>query len=125
VVVSLFSLLALTLAAVGLYGVMAYMVSQRTREIGVRMALGARPAQIVGSMLQSAGVLAGAGAAMGIAVAAGAYRMLGALLYGVSSFDAGAYLTAIGVLLAVALVATPIPSRRALSIDPTRELKES
>lgn len=62
---------------------------------------------------------------MGIAVAAGAYRMLGALLYGVSSFDAGAYLTAIGVLLAVALVATPIPSRRALSIDPTRELKES
>jgi ABC-type antimicrobial peptide transport system permease subunit len=89
------------------------------------MALGARPAQIVGSMLQSAGVLAGAGAAMGIAVAAGAYRMLGALLYGVSSFDAGAYLTAIGVLLAVALVATPIPSRRALSIDPTRELKES
>lgn len=125
VAVSLFSLLALTLAAVGLYGVMAYMVSQRTREIGVRVALGARPAQIAGFMLRSAGVLAGAGAAMGIAVAAGAYRMLGTLLYGVSSFDAGAYVTAIGVLLAVALVATLIPSRRALSIDPTRALRES
>jgi len=125
VVVSLFSLLALTLAAVGLYGVMAYMVSERTREIGVRVALGARPAQIVGSMLHSAGVLAGAGAAMGIAVATGAYRMLGALFYGVSSFDAGTYLTAIGMLLAVALVATLIPCRRALSIDPTRALRES
>jgi predicted permease len=125
VVVSLFSILALALAAVGLYGVMAYMVSQRTREIGVRVALGARPAQIVGSMLHSAGVLAGAGTAMGIAVAAGAYRMLGALLYGVSSFDAGTYLTAIGVLLVVALVAALIPSRRAVSIDPTRALRES
>ena len=62
---------------------------------------------------------------MGIAVAAGAYRMLGALLYGVSSFDTGTYLTAIGVLLAVALVATLVPSRRALSIDPTRALRES
>jgi predicted permease len=124
-VVSLFSLLALTLAAIGLYGVMAYMVSQRTRDIGVRMALGARPAQIVGSLLRSAGVLAGAGAALGTALAAGAYRMLGALLYGVGSFDAGTYLTAIGVLLAVALVATLIPSRRALSIDPTQALRES
>ena len=125
VLVSLFSSLALALAAVGLYGVMAYMVSQRTREIGVRVALGARPAQIVGSMLHSAGVLAGAGAAMGTAAAAAAYRMLGALLYGVNSFDAGTYLTAIGVLLAVALVATLIPSRRALSIDPRRALRES
>ncbi|HKE28337.1 MAG TPA: ABC transporter permease [Bryobacteraceae bacterium] len=125
IVVSLFSLLALTLAAIGLYGVMAYMVSQRTREIGVRVALGARPVQIVGSMLQSAGVLAGAGIAIGIALAAGAFQMLGALLYGVNSFDAGTYLTAIGVLLGVALAATLIPSRRALSIDPMRALRES
>jgi len=124
-VVGLFSLLALTLAAVGLYGVVAYMVSQRTREIGVRVALGARPAQIAGSMLHSAAVLAGAGAAIGTAAAAGAYRMLGALLYGVNSFDAGTYLTAIGVLLAVALSAALIPSWRALSIDPTRALRES
>jgi len=124
-VVGLFSLLALTLAAVGLYGVMAYMVSQRTREIGVRVALGARPAQIAGSMLHSAAVLAGAGAAIGTAAAAGAYRMLGALFYGVNSFDAVTYLTAIGVLLAVALSAALIPSWRALSIDPTRALRES
>jgi ABC-type antimicrobial peptide transport system permease subunit len=101
------------------------MVSQRTREIGVRVALGARPAQILGSMLQSAGVLAGAGIAIGIALAAGAFRMLSALLYGVGSFDAGTYLTAIGVLLAVALAATLIPSRRALSINPMRALRES
>lgn len=125
VVVSLFSLLALTLAAIGLYGVMTYMVSQRTREIGVRVALGARPSQILGSLLGSAGVLAGAGACIGIAVAAGAYRMFGALLYGISPFDAGAYLTAIAVLLVVALVATVIPGRRALSIDPTQALRES
>jgi predicted permease len=124
-VVSLFSLLAIVLAAIGLYGVMAYMVSQRTREIGVRVALGARPSQIVGSLLRSAGVLAGAGIAIGIALAALAHRMVSTLLYGVRSFDAGAYLAAIGVLLAVALVATLIPVRRALSIDPTQALRES
>jgi ABC-type antimicrobial peptide transport system permease subunit len=101
------------------------MVSQRTREIGIRMALGARPVEIVGSMLGSAGVLAGAGAIGGIALAAAAFRMLSALLYGVRSFDPGTYLMAIGVLLAVALLATLIPSRRATSIDPTRALRES
>ena len=125
VLVSLFSLMALTLAAIGLYGVMAYMVSQRTREIGIRLALGARPVEIVGEMLRSAGLLAGAGAIAGIALAGAAFRMLSALLYGVQSFDTGTYLTAIGVLLVVALLATLIPTKRATSIDPTTALRDS
>jgi len=125
VVVSLFSLLALTLAAIGLYGVMAYMVSQRTREIGIRVALGARPVEIVGSILRSAGVLAGVGASAGMAIAALGWRMMSALLYGVRFFDLATYFTATGVLLAVALLATLIPVRRATSIDPTQALRES
>jgi predicted permease len=122
--VSLFSMMALTLAAIGLYGVMAYMVSQRTREIGIRVALGARPGQIVGEIMRSGGVLALAGAAVGIALAAAASRMLSTLLYGVRPSDITSYLSATAVLLGVALLACLIPGRRATSIDPTQALRE-
>ena len=124
-VVSLFSLLALTLAAIGLYGVMAYMVSQRTREIGIRVALGAQRVEIVSAMLRSAGVLAGVGTAAGIAIAAIGLRMMSALLYGVRFFDPAAYFSGTGLLLVVALLATLVPVRRATSIDPTQALRES
>jgi ABC-type antimicrobial peptide transport system permease subunit len=124
-VVSLFSLLALTLAAIGLYGVMAYMVVQRTREIGIRVALGARPVEIVSFILRSAGVLAGVGATAGMAIAAAGLRMTSALLYGVRFFDPATYFGAIGVLVGVALMATLIPVRRATSIDPIQALRES
>lgn len=122
--VSLFSMLALTLAAIGLYGVMAYMVSQRTREIGIRMALGARPGQILGEILRSGSVLTGAGALAGIALAALTSRLLTTLLYGVRPTDVTTYLSAVGLLVAVGLLACLIPGRRATSIDPTQALRE-
>ena len=120
VIVSLFSVLALTLAAIGLYGVMAYMVSQRTREIGIRIAIGARPLEIVESILRSASVLAGVGGIAGMAIAALGSRMFSALLYGVGSFDPATYFSAIGVFFAVALLATIIPELKAHSQERTR-----
>jgi len=121
---SLFSMMALTLAAIGLYGVMAYMVAQRTREFGIRVALGARPGQIVGEIVRSGGALAVAGAAAGIALAAAASRMVSTLLYGIGPSDMTTYLSATGGLFGVALLACLIPSKRATSIDPTAALRE-
>src|SRR5262249_29254000 len=122
--IGLFSMMALTLAAIGLYGVMAYMVSQRTREIGIRVALGARPREIVGEILRSGASLAGAGAVVGIALAAAGSRLVGSLLYGVGASDVVAYAGAVGVLFVVALVACALPSKRATSIDPIEALRE-
>jgi predicted lysophospholipase L1 biosynthesis ABC-type transport system permease subunit len=124
VLVSLFSAMALTLAAVGLYGVTAYMVSQRTKEIGVRVALGARPGQILSEILRAGGKLTIAGAVVGLVLAALASRLVGTLLYGIHSFDTATYLAAAGVLIAVALLACLIPGRRATAIDPVRALRE-
>jgi putative ABC transport system permease protein len=124
VLVGLFSAMALTLAAVGLYGVTAYTVSQRTREIGVRVALGARPGQIVSDILASGGRLAAAGAASGVLLSAGASRFVGVLVYGVPYLDAAAYLGAVAILIAVALLACLIPARRATSIDPVQALRQ-
>jgi ABC-type antimicrobial peptide transport system permease subunit len=123
-VVSLFSIMAVALAAIGLYGVMAYMVSQRIREIGLRVALGARPGQVVAEILRSGGALAGAGAVAGIVLAASASRLVTALLYGVRPSDVMTYVSATGVLLVVALLACLIPSKRATSIDATEALRE-
>ena len=122
--VSVFSGMALLLAVIGLYGVMAYMVSQRTREIGVRIALGARRRQIIGEMLRSGGGLAAGGAAAGIVLAAAGSRLLGSLLFGVEASDLATYASATGVLLGAALLACLIPTRRATAIDPTTALRE-
>jgi predicted permease len=122
--VSLFSIMALSLAAIGLYGLMAYTVTQRTKEIGVRIALGARPVQIVGSILRSGGILAATGAVVGVAIAAAGARMMSTLLYGIQPSDIRTYLLSLVVLIAVALLACLIPSRRATSIDPTEALRE-
>ena len=121
--VSLFSIMALTLAAIGLYGAMAYMVSQRRREIGIRVALGARPGQIVGEILRSGLALAGCGIGAGLVFAAAASTLLGKLLYGIHPSDTVTYLSATAVLLAVAVLACLIPSRRATSIDPNEALR--
>jgi len=122
--ISLFSIMALMLAAIGLYGVMSYMVSQRTREIGIRLALGARRGQILADILRSGGVLASAGAVAGIALAAVASRLVATLLYGVQPSDVGSYAMATAALLGVAVLACLIPGRRAISIDPTQALRE-
>jgi putative ABC transport system permease protein len=122
--VALFSALALALAAIGLYGVMAYSVSQRSREIGVRLALGARTGQILAEVLRGGAFVAACGAVAGVAIGAGAARFLGTLLYGVHPFDVASYAGAVAALFIVALLACLFPARRAVSIHPTDALRE-
>jgi putative ABC transport system permease protein len=120
---SLFSVMALTLAAVGLYGVMAYMVAQRTREIGVRIALGARPGQILFTVLYAGGKVTSAGAISGIVLSVLATRFVGTLLYGIRSLDTPTYLVTGTVLIVVAFLACLIPARHATAIDPVQALR--
>lgn len=115
--------LALLLAAVGLYGVVAYAVSLRTREVGIRMAVGAERGQVLWMILRQGGRLALVGVALGALLAAGVGRLLGSLLYGVSGFDPVAYGAAAAVLMAVATLANLVPAFGASRIDPLRALR--
>jgi predicted permease len=120
---SVFGILAVVLAALGLYGVVAFGVSQRTREIAIRMAIGARPGQVVGLVVSETMVLVGVGFAIGMALAALATRPLASLLYGVGPSDPFTY-GAVGLLLAVvALGAAYLPARAAAAVDPMAALK--
>ncbi|CAA9503645.1 MAG: Acidobacterial duplicated orphan permease (function unknown), partial [uncultured Solirubrobacterales bacterium] len=121
--VSVFGALALTLAAVGLYGIVAYVVRQREREIGVRVALGASPAHVVGLMLRRGMAPVLAGLAVGIPLALLATRLLRSLLYEVSASDPVTFVGVAALLAAVALVASWLPSRRAARVDPTVTLR--
>ena len=115
--------LALLLAAVGLYGVVSHSVSRRTREVGIRMALGAERGQVLRLILAEGGRLALVGIGLGAVAAAGVGRVLESLLYGVSSFDPLAYAIAAGLLLIVALAANLVPALTAATIDPVRALR--
>lgn len=118
------ALLALILAAVGTYGVMSYVVGQRTNEIGIRMALGASRLHIVGMVLRQAGKLIGIGIFLGLAGSAGGARLMKALLVGVKPVDSATY-TGVSVLLAVvALAACYLPVRRAMRVDPMVALRD-
>jgi len=119
-----FATLALILAAVGIYGVMAYSVGRRTREIGVRMALGARPATVLRMVLGQGAVLAGIGLALGLFVAYTLTKGMGSLLFGVSPHDPVTFVTVAAVLAAAALLATGVPARRAARVDPVEALRE-
>jgi len=121
---AIFGVLALLLAAVGTYGVMSYSVTQRKREIGVRMALGAGRGAVMRLILGSGMSMVVVGVGLGILAAAMLGRGLGTLLYGIGGFDPISYLAAPAILLVAALVACWLPAQRALRIDPNRALRE-
>jgi ABC-type antimicrobial peptide transport system permease subunit len=118
-----FGLLALVLACIGIYGLMAYSVARRTNEIGIRMALGAQAGRVQRMILREASVLAIAGVAAGLAAGVAMSRLIASMLYGIQSYDPLTYTGAALLLLWVALSACWIPARRAASIDPLKALR--
>jgi ABC-type antimicrobial peptide transport system permease subunit len=118
-----FGILAVVLVATGLYGTLAYRVSMRTAEIGVRMAVGARRGQVVWMILKDSLLLTAAGAAMGVPLAMLMGRALASSLYGVKPLDAVSYLLAVVAVAAVALAASAVPAGRAASVDPMTALR--
>jgi predicted permease len=119
----LFGVLALLLAVVGLYGVKSYVVAQRTREIGIRMALGARPGEVLGMMLREGAALSAVGIAIGLPLAALLGRALSSMLFDVKPLDPVVFTLAPAVLGLAAFVATWIPARRATRVNPVTALR--
>jgi predicted permease len=119
----LFAGLALLLAAVGLYGVIAYSVTQRTREIGVRMALGASPVEVLGLVVRDGMWLVVVGVVVGLVAAFALTRVMESMLFGVSATDPATFLLTAGLLVAVALLATLVPALRAARVDPLVALR--
>ena len=118
-----FSSIAVVLSAIGLYGVIAYSVSQRTREIGVRMAMGA-DARSVRQLIVGDGLrLAALGVVLGISAAIASTRALAGLLYGVSPEDPASFIAIVVLVVGIAAVASYMPARRAMRIDPTEALR--
>jgi putative ABC transport system permease protein len=120
---SLFAGIALLLASLGIYGVMAYHVSQRTQEMGIRMALGAPVERIRAMVVREGMLLCGLGLVLGAAGAVAASRLLGTLVFGVGPLDPPSYLAAAALLLAVGLLASWLPARRATRVDPVNALR--
>ena len=118
-----FAAIALTLAAIGIYGLLSHGVAQRANEFGVRMALGASPADVLRLVLRQGAVLALTGVGIGLLVAVAAVRALQAVLYEISPWDPLAWIVSAGTLLGVALLASWIPARRALRVDPVAALR--
>jgi len=118
-----FAAMAILLASIGVYGVIAYGVGQRTREFGIRLALGARRGEIVGVVMRRGAALFGVGAAIGLAAAAASARVLSTLLFNVGAFDLVSFAAATLVLFAVAIAACGLPARRAAGVDPSVALR--
>jgi putative ABC transport system permease protein len=121
--IGIFAIAAIVLAAIGIYGVLAHGVAQRTREIGIRLALGARRREVVGLVVRQAAVLASCGLAVGLVLALAGGRLMRGLLFGVEPRDTLTYAAVVVVLLAIALVASYLPARRASRIDPMQALR--
>ena len=123
VLLGVFAAVAAALAAVGIYGVLAYSVIQRTQEIGVRVALGARRSQVLSLVLRRGLILASIGVVLGIAAAAAASRLLQGLLFGITPLDATTFVAVAVMFIAVAMLASYVPARRATRVDPMIALR--
>jgi len=122
-ILGIFAGMAVLLALMGIYGVMSYFVNERTREFGIRMALGARSSDVVGQVAKMGLKLAVIGVVVGIAVALGVARLIATFLYGVTPTDPLTYAAVAAALIAVALLAAYIPARRAMKVDPITALR--
>ena len=123
IMVGSFALVALLLGAIGIYGVMSYLVSQRTQEMGVRIALGASGSSVIGLVVRRAALMAGAGAIAGVIAALWATRPLASFLYGISATDPLTFASVPLLLLVIAVAASYVPARRATRIDPLTTLR--
>jgi putative ABC transport system permease protein len=119
----LFAAIALALAAIGVYGLLSHGVAQRTNEFGLRIALGASPSTVLALVMRQGLTLAAAGVAIGLAAAAAAVRALSTVLFGISPWDPWSWTAAAATLLAVSLLASWVPARRALRVDPVVALR--
>ncbi len=124
VLITFFAVMALLLAAVGLYAVLAYMVAQRTLEIGLRLALGAQRESVVGLILRRGLMLAAIGLGIGIVASVVLTRFLSEMLYGVKPLDPLTFVAVSAVLMLVSLIASSAPAYRAARLDPMRTLRE-
>ena len=115
--------MALALGIIGIYGVISYAVSQRTREIGIRLALGAQKGELKWMFVRSALVLTGIGVAIGVVAAAGLTQFMKSLLFGISPLDPLTYLAIPSILVASAVLASYLPARRAAAVDPVEALR--
>jgi putative ABC transport system permease protein len=118
-----FAAIALVLAAVGVYGVISYAVSQRTQEIGVRVALGAQKGDVLKLIVGHGALLGGVGIAIGLVGALSVTRLLRTMLFGVSPFDPVSFVGVSLLLTTIALVASYVPARRAARVDPVEALR--
>jgi len=119
-----FAILAVALSAIGLYGVLSYSVAERTREIGVRIALGATPSNLAAEIVRGGVVLSAIGLVIGLVAANWGTRLLRTVLFSVGEHDAASYVAAAALLLAVSIIACVIPMRRAMSVDPVIAMRD-
>jgi predicted permease len=122
-IVGAFGVLALGLAAIGVYGVMSLIVSERTREVGVRLALGAKPSQLLGMIVRQAATLGAIGAVIGLLAALPMALLLQGQLYGIRSIDPATFVAVPAALLAISALAALVPARKAMRIDPVEALR--
>jgi ABC-type antimicrobial peptide transport system permease subunit len=123
VLIAIAAAVALLLGVIGIYGAMSYIVSQRTGEIGVRLALGAEPSSVAGMIVRQGGFVALAGIVIGVGAAWAGSRYIASLLYGVSPRDPGVFVTTTVMLLGAALLACWLPARRASRLSPVEALR--